>query len=187
MRRLALLLVFAASTACDRPSTGGTPPAASTPRATSSVVTGPAAAIASAAPTSSTPGATRPWHGTYKSAASTLTVPPDWNKVHWSDTQSTAGIGEGTMTLLVDAGGHVSGAVDGPLGPAVLDGMITDGKLTATVRRKDPADRGFAGTLVGSLSGDRGEGTMNVSLGLASALRTATFTLSPGDGGGAAH
>ena len=110
-----------------------------------------------------------------------MTVVPDWKKVHWSDTQTTAGIGDGTMALTVDgASGHVSGTVDGPLGPATLDGLVADGNLAATLRRKDPTDQGFTGTVLGSITGDHGDGTMNVSLGLASALRTATFHLSPG-------
>ena len=64
--------------------------------------------------------------------------------------------------------------MDGPLGPATLEGLSSDGKLTATVRRKDPTDRGFTGTLVGSIVGDHVEGSMSVSLGQASALATMT-------------
>jgi hypothetical protein len=45
------------------------------------------------------------------------------------------------------------------------------------VVREDPNDRGFAGTLLGTMSGGRADGTMNVSLGEASAIRTATFAL----------
>jgi hypothetical protein len=133
---------------------------------------------ASSAP--KTPPATRSWGGTYKSAAATLTAPPDGKKTHWSDTQSTAGIGDGALALMVDgATGHVSGTVDGPLGPATVDGVVTDGNLAATLRRKDPTDQGFTGTVLGSIASDHLEGTMNVSVGLASALRTATFTLTP--------
>jgi hypothetical protein len=61
-----------------------------------------------------------------------------------------------------------------------VDGVVTEGTLAATLRRKDPSDQGFTGTLLGSVASDHVEGTMNVSLGLASALRTATFTLTPG-------
>ena len=175
MRRLAGLLVLAV--ACGKPSGDATPTAASASVSTASSAA-PMTSSASSAPKS--PAATRSWGGTYKSAASTLTVPPDWKKTHWSDTQSTAGIGDGALALTVDgATGHVSGTVDGPLGPATVDGVITDGNLAATLRRKDPTDQGFTGTVLGSIASDHLEGTMNVSLGLASALRTATFTLTP--------
>jgi hypothetical protein len=176
MTRLALLL-FAGLLACDKPSTDALPPAASAaaPGAGSS-----APAAASASTTAATSTASRSWQGTYKSAASTLTVPPDYKKTHWSDTQTTAGIGDGPLSLTVDgASGHVSGTVDGPLGPGTVDGVIADGKLAATIRRKDPTDQGFSGTLLGSIGSDRLDGTMNLSLGGAGALRTATFTLTP--------
>jgi hypothetical protein len=182
MRRLLSFLLMTTAVACSKPSADVTPSPPSASSAAASGVPSTAIATASAAPASSS-AAAQSWQGTYKSAASTLTVPPDWNKVHWSDTQSTAGIGEGTMTLVVDAAGHLSGTVDGPLGPGTLDGMVTDGKLAATLRRKDPTDRGFAGTLLGTLAGGHGDGTMSVSLGLASALRTATFTLTPAAAG----
>jgi hypothetical protein len=185
MTRAALLALLGALAACDRASGGSPAPVASALVASNFGAPSAVAPVASSSAGPSRgptpPAATLSWHGAYKSAASTLTVPPDWKKVHWSDMQSTAGIGDGTMALTVDgATGHVSGLVDGPLGPATLDGVVADGNLAATLRRKDPGDQGFAGTLLGAISADHLEGTMNVSLGLASALRTATFRLSPG-------
>jgi hypothetical protein len=176
--RVALCLVAGAFVAaCSKGSTEATPaPSASAPVASSS-----AAPSASAAAPSASAGVSSSWKGTYKSAAATLTVGADWKKVHWSDTQSTDGVGDGTLTLAVDgATGHATGTVDGPLGPATIDGVVAEGKLSAAVRRKDPSDHGFTGTLLGSVTGDHAEGTMNVSLGTANALRTATFVLSPG-------
>ena len=52
-------------------------------------------------------------------------------------------------------------------------------KVTATIARTDPSDRGFTGTLVGLIGADHVDGTMNVSLAEADAIRTATFALSP--------
>jgi hypothetical protein len=182
MRRLAGLLLLGAVVACDKPPADGARPSASASAsaAAPSAASTPAPAPASASATPGSSAATRSWRGTYKSTAATLTVPPDYKKTHWSDTQTTAGIGDGTLALTIDgATGHVSGVIDGPLGPATVDGAVTDGKLAATIRRKDPTDQGFAGTVLGSVASDRVEGTMNVSLGLASALRTATFTLTP--------
>ena len=173
--RFPIALLPLAMIACDHPSSSGAQASApaSVSAATSSVA-------ASASATTTTPDATRAWRGTYKSGASTLAAPPNGKKTHWSDTQTTAGIGDGALALTVDgATGHVSGTVAGPLGPATIDGVVTDGKLAATLRRKDPSDQGFTGTILGSFAGDHLEGTMNVSIGLANALRTATFTLTP--------
>jgi len=175
---MAGLLLLSSVIACDKPSADATQPPLSTSAA---VASSSARTAASTSPAPVSPAAAQSWRGTYKSAASTLTVPPDYKKTHWSDTQTTAGIGDGPLALTVDgASGHVSGTVDGPLGPATVDGVVTDGKLAATLRRKDPSDQGFTGTLLGSIAGDHLEGTMNVTLGLASALRTATFTLTAG-------
>jgi hypothetical protein len=99
--------------------------------------------------------------------------------VRWSGVDAAAGLGEGTMTLEIDAAtGRVVGTVEGPLGPAIVDGVVLDGKLTASIVRKAPSDRGFSGTLLGSLDRDAAEGTMNLSSGEANAIRSATFTLS---------
>ncbi|HEY5240114.1 MAG TPA: hypothetical protein VIJ22_01555 [Polyangiaceae bacterium] len=176
MRLLLLLaLLPLAVIACDHSSSSGAQTSA-----TASVAATTSSVAASASAATKTPDATRAWRGTYKSVASTLAAPPDGKKTHWSDTQTTAGIGDGALALTVDgATGHVSGTVDGPLGPAMMDGVVTDGKLAATLRRKDPTDQGFTGTILGSIAGDHLEGTMNVSIGLANALRTATFTLTP--------
>jgi hypothetical protein len=136
------------------------------------------ATVVAAAPTTSASSATPGmWRGTYKSVASTLYVPPDWKSVRWKVPDTSAGIGDGSLTLTIDTSGRVQGAVAGPLGPATIDGLAADGTLAAKVVREDPNDRGFAGTLLGTMGGGRVDGTMNVSLGEASAIRTATFAL----------
>ena len=179
MMRAARMLLLVAVVGCSKSSGDETPPPTAGSAASASGAPPPTVAASSAA--SASAGVTRSWRGTYKSEAATMTVVPDWKKVHWSDTQSTAGIGEGTLTLSVDgATGKVLGALEGPLGPASIEGMVTEGKLAATIRRKDPNDQGFTGTLLGVVAGDHAEGTMNVAVGLASTLRTATFTLAPG-------
>jgi hypothetical protein len=120
------------------------------------------------------------WTGTYKSAAGTLYIPPEWKNVRWSGVESQAGVGEGTMTLEIDAAtGRVLGVVDGPLGPAMVDGVVLDGKLSASIVRKVPSDRGFSGTLLGSVDRDVAAGSMSLSSAEANAIRSATFTLSP--------
>jgi hypothetical protein len=138
---------------------------------------------APAAPLATTTGSTSThatgWHGTYKSTAGEVYVPPDWKNVHWAVKESPAGIGEGAIAITVDgATGRIVGTLEGPLGPAMIEGFVANGKLTATIVRKDSSDQGFTGTLVGVL-GERGEGTMNLSTAEANAVRTVTFALSP--------
>jgi hypothetical protein len=140
----------------------------------------PSSAPASSPSSVSSAGARNQWRGSYKSASAELYIPPEWKNVHWNVKETPAGLGEGTMTLSVDpAGGRALGSLDGPLGPAIIDGLVSEGRLTASIARSDPADHGFTGTLVGSMGRDHSEGTMNVSLAEASALRSATFALSP--------
>jgi hypothetical protein len=155
---------------------------------------GAVAPVASAAPVAdaqaeappAAKGATVSWTGKYKSAAGKLYIPEDWKSVHWNVPDTPAGLGEGTLALTVDgATGRVSGTLDGPLGPATLAGIASDGKLSATVARQDASDRGFAGTLQGTLAGDHGEGTIQVSLAEVSAVRSATFSLSKSGEGAA--
>jgi hypothetical protein len=185
VRRASVLALLLLGGAC------GKSPDASTAGASGSATpsSNPSASSAQAPPPAQVPtaaaSASRPstWRGTYRSAAGTLYIPPEWKNVRWTGAETSAGIGEGAVTLTVDpASGRVQGTVDGPLGPATVDGVAQDGKVAATIRRRDPGDRGFTGTLEGSLSGDHGEGTMSLSLAEASALRSATFTLAPADG-----
>jgi hypothetical protein len=117
------------------------------------------------------------WHGSYKSQAGTLYIPPDWKGVRWNVAESTAGLGEGPMRVTLDPTGRVQGLVEGPLGPAIIAGFAADGGLTASLRPQNPDDRGFAGTLTGRIT-DRGiEGTMHASPALADAIRVASFVI----------
>jgi hypothetical protein len=182
--RVACLLALGALAtvcACSKPGneSAGAASSASSSAASPSVAQVAASIAASSAPSSAPVRAARTWKGAYKSTAATLSVPAALSKEHWSDTQSTAGLGDGTLVVKVDGNGHVTGEVQGVLGPADLEGLSTDGKLSASIRRKDPTDRGFTGTLVATVTGDHGDGTMSVSLGQASALRVATFSLAP--------
>ncbi len=129
--------------------------------------------------TTTTAAAPAIWRGTYKSVAGTMYVPPAWKNLQWKGAETPAGIGEGPMTLAIDASGRVAGTLDGPLGPATVEGLAGDGTFTASVRRLDPGDHGFTGTLVGTVANGRAEGNMNLTLAEASAIRTATFELAP--------
>lgn len=175
-RCIVAVLVF--GSACDKSHAEGQVE----PIGPSAVEANVAVAPAPSSPTGGNPTvrATSAWRGSYKSAAGALYVPPDWKNVHWNVKDDGAGIGEGIIALHIDPlSGRVLGTVEGPLGPAVLEGLAADGKLTASIARKDPADQGFKGTLVGVIGEDRAEGTMNVSPAEANTIRTATFMLVP--------
>jgi hypothetical protein len=132
-----------------------------------------ASADASAAPR----GGVVSWKGTYKSAEAGITLPKD---VKWRVPESTAGVGDGTLAFTVDpASGRVQGTLDGVLGPATLDGFAADRKVTAIVVRKDPSDQGFTGTLEGELADATGRGSVRLALADTSAVRLATFELTP--------
>jgi hypothetical protein len=155
---------------CGRPIPGATPPD-NAETSTQAPAPGILASVSRTAPSE--------WRGSYKSAAGTIYIPPDW-KVRWSGGDASTGIGDGTMTITIDPSTRrMAGALDGALGPATLDGIDVDGRITANISRKNPTDRGFSGTLVGSIDADRASGTMSVSSGEASTVRTATFALSP--------
>ena len=172
-----LALALGGAPACDNSKTpgtdeGGAPSLSASVSAATAVP--PAASSASVATTTA-------WKGTYKSAPGTLYVPAEWKNVHWSGTDASTGVGEGTIDITIDgATRRVSGSLEGPLGPAEVDGVLIDDKLTAVLRRKDPSDQGFTGTLVGTRSGGHLEGTMSVSPAMAGAVRAVTFALSRG-------
>jgi len=187
---LAPLLVAAAviCVACDKPRDTGDPQPTRVASAGGGAPDG-GSGLATAGPEAGTRGPARSserptsWRGTYKSAAAILYIPDqrDWKGVRFNVNETPAGIGEGTVSLGVDpASGRVTGEVDGPLGPATVEGVSREGQVTAMLRRKDPSDQGFAGTLVGTLDGERGGGTLSVSTGEASAVRSATFVVTPG-------
>jgi hypothetical protein len=171
-------VALGALAACSKPAAESRPDAGTAPVAS--------AVVAQAAPVE-VKTATVAWTGKYMSTAGSLYIPEDWKSVHWNVPDSAAGLGEGTLNVLVDgATGRVSGTLAGPLGPATLAGVASDGKISATVAREDASDRGFAGTLQGTLTGDHAEGTIQVSLAEVSAVRSATFSLSKSGEGTAA-
>ena len=176
MRHLAATGLIAITWACGRPSSAQAPDAAGAPSA------GEAGAAAAAAPppASAPPPLHTEWRGQYASATGTLYIPPDWKTVHWKVDDDGAGVGQGDLVLVVDStGGRLHGTLSGPLGPATVDGLAADGKVTATLSPDKPGDPGFAGTLQGSVADGTCEGTISASPGLAGAIRTAKFSLRP--------
>lgn len=173
MRR-ALLLGMLVVMGCGKPSD---PAAAEPPASASASQASPVAATPSAS--ASATAAPRAWRGTYKSTAASLDVPADFAKT-WKHTDRGGGTGDGAMTLAIDATtGRANGTLEGPLGPALLAGDVAGGTLTATVRRQDPSDRGFTGTLRATVTADRIDGTMTLASAEGAMQRSATVTLTP--------
>ena len=189
VKLILLTILVTAVAACDN---NGKDAGDATPNSSNSATTKVApqvsasgAALAPASASAALAGNAAPgagWAGSYKSEPGTLYVPTevangkDWKAVKWRGDLSNAGLGDGPMTLAVDATGRVSGSLEGPLGPALINGQLAEGKLTATITRKNPSDGGFVGTLVGSVEGDKVTGTLKLSQRAASVIRSATFS-----------
>jgi hypothetical protein len=109
--------------------------------------------------------------------AGTITVPDggEWSYVKWRGDESKDGLGEGTLALEI-TGNQVTGTLEGPLGPATVRGMVDGTAVTATIERKTASDKGFSGTLLGTL-GATLEGSMNLSVHDAHIIRVAKFSL----------
>lgn len=116
--------------------------------------------------------------GKYVVSVGSMYVPAekDWASVKFKNDDSKL-LGDGELSLAIDDAGRVTGSTTaGPLGASVIDGT-SDGKtLSATVRRKDPADDGLTGTLTASIAGDKLDGTMKLAEFNAAVVRIATLT-----------
>jgi hypothetical protein len=124
-------------------------------------------------------GAGESFHGKYTLKPSTLYIPEDkdWKGVKFKNDE-TKHVGEGDLTIDIDASGRVSGSSEGgAMGAAIVEGSRDGADVTATIRRKDPADEGLMGTLVGKIAGDKLEGTMRLSDANASSVREASFSI----------
>jgi hypothetical protein len=179
-RAVATLLACALAVAaqgCSKPQP--TPGATSTPAGSASAAPGvaSAAASASAAPAKDTAAGT--YEGEYDAATGTLYIPDekDWANVKWKGDDGGL-TGKGALSLQIVEGGRVEGtSTGGPLGDAVVSGVLMDGVVTGTVSRKDPSDEGLTGTLHGKRDGDSIKGTMRLAGGYAHKVREAKFEL----------
>lgn len=167
-----------ASFACKKSDPEGPAPqgSASTAPAAPSSSASSATASEAGAPSAKAPGTASSFSGKYTTEAVTAIAVPEGTK--WKGEDGTEGTGEGTLTLEAAADGRVTGTVEGPLGPALVEGLLEGDSLTASFRRKDPADNGFYGTILGKVAGDKVEGSVAASRGNAGLVRTGKLTLS---------
>ena len=109
-----------------------------------------------------------------------LAVPSAFAKNHYASSDVTTGVGDGAMQLTIEpTTRRVTGTLDGAIGAAVIEGLLGDGQLSGAVRRKDPTDKGLAGTLLATVSAEKISGTLTLATGDGATLRTGTFTLDP--------
>ena len=169
-RLLVALVVVGLGTACKNESSQATPApsasASSAPVASASASAGPAKPVQYA--------------GSYSASAGTLYVPDaagyEGFKFRGEDAGSV-GTGEGAISFTVDPdGGIVSGKLEGPLGPAVVTGVVQNGELTFHVAPSTESENAFRGTATGSVDGGAATGEIHASTWRANILRDATFT-----------
>lgn len=165
MSRWPLLLFLAAFGACKNDADKPAP----APSASASAV---ASASASAAP-----AGPAVYDGTYTATAGTLYVPDAeaWNGVKFRGDDAGA-LGEGALSITIDPdGGALTGKLEGPLGPATINGVAREGSISFHVAPSEKTDLAFSGTGTGAVDGGAVSGEMHLSSWRANVLRDATF------------
>lgn len=157
------------------PDAGGAASASASASASSAHVM-PSASASAAAPK----GAPATYQGKYTAAPATYYLPTDnkeFKHVQQAKDDPSKMVGDGTVTLAVDANGTVTGTIDsGPASPAIVAGEVTGSTIAGTIRRKDPADLGLTGALHATIEGDTVTGTMKLADANAALVREAKFT-----------
>ena len=172
-----LAIVLAGCPKSDEGSKGG-PAASASAAAASGAQPGDAGSDASA--DAKTDGQAASYSGTYSVSPGTYYIAPtkDFANVKQAKDDPTKHVGEGALTLSVDADGKVTGTVDsGPAGPGVIEGSVIDGEIRGFVRRKDPADQGLTGTFTAKVGGDKVEGALSLAEANAAIVREGKLSL----------
>lgn len=172
MKRVIAIVLGFVLAGCPKPAAKDDGDAAAPPASGSVAV--PAAS--SAAPAANTPSS---FAGKYAAEPATLYIPEekDWKGTKQAKDDPSKLVGEGTLTFTIDGAGRVEGTIDsGPASPAVIHGAVDGENLSATIRRKDPADEGLYGTAVAKVKGKSIEGVLKLSDARAALLREAKFS-----------
>jgi len=152
------------------------------PPAASAADASPSAASSGAPGTSPEParaGAAASYAGTYTAAPASLHIPEhkDYAGVKQAKDDPSKLVGEGNLSLAVDGHGILSGTIDtGPVAPALVEGVVSGGALSGTVRRKEATDDGLTGSIVGKIVGGGLEATMRLADANAASIREAKVT-----------
>ncbi|HVH41903.1 MAG TPA: hypothetical protein VM925_06150 [Labilithrix sp.] len=133
-----------------------------------------------AKPSGATVGQAASYGGTYSVAPGKyyISEAKDFASVKQVKDDPSKHVGEGALSLVVDADGKVTGSIDsGPAGPAMIDGRLIDGEIRGNVRRKDPKDDGLTGTFAAKLTGDTAAGTLSLAESNAAIVREGKLSL----------
>ncbi len=133
-----------------------------------------ASVVASA---SAAPAGPATYDGTYTATAGTLYVPDAeaWKGVKFRGDDAGA-VGEGALSMTIDPdGGALTGKLEGPLGPATINGVAHEGAISFHVAPRETTDMSFSGTGTGTIDGGSVSGEMHLSSWRANVLRDATF------------
>ena len=163
-----ILLVAMLASCKESPATSEAAPTASV-SATVSASASSAPVVTSGPPT---------YAGTYTAERGTLYVPDAeaWQGIGLRPDDAGA-TGEGAITIVIDPdAGIVTGTLDGPLGPATLNGVSQADSLSFQVAPKEKTDLAFRGTGTGSLDAGVVSGEIHLSSWRANVLRDATFS-----------
>ena len=154
--------------------------AAPAPQASARPSATPPPASASAAPSAASSGKATAYAGTYALTPARIYIPEtkDYGSVKQAKDDPSKHVGEGTVTIDVDASGRVTGTIDsGPASPGILDGNLLGDELRGTVRRKTPSDDGLTGTFAGKVAADAVEGKLSLAEGNAAVVREGKLSL----------
>lgn len=118
------------------------------------------------------------WTGSYEAAKHHIDLSTKIGGLpEWAADEGASGTGKGSVRLTPDATGAATGSVEGPLGPAALEGAF-DGDVLAVRFYPKSADRsGFSGVLVARREGERLTGSLDAATSDGRVARTAKITL----------
>ncbi|MBX3222172.1 MAG: hypothetical protein KF795_16765 [Labilithrix sp.] len=175
----AVLLLASGLAGCPKSESDGSKAAASaSAQASASAPTGAEAPDAGAKANTKDQGAS--FTGSYKLAPGRMYIPDtkDYANVKQVKDDPEKHVGEGTLTLVVDGDGKVTGTVDtGPAAPGLVDGSVIEGEIRGVIRRKDPTDDGLTGTFIATRSSDAVEGKLSLAEANAAVVREGSFSL----------
>ena len=118
------------------------------------------------------------YSGSYSLSPGAYYIPStkDYGSVKQAKDDPTKHVGEGNLTLTVDADGKVTGTIDsGPASPGVIEGSMIDGEIRGFIRRTDPSDQGLTGTF--TVKPGAGDGTLSLAEANAAVVREGKLSL----------
>jgi hypothetical protein len=118
------------------------------------------------------------WTGTYEAAKHHIDLPAKIGGLpEWAADEGARGTGKGSVRLTPDSTGAATGSVEGPLGPAVLEGAFDGDVLALRFYPKNAERSGFSGVLIARRDGERLTGSLDAATTDGRVARTAQITL----------